>query len=450
MNTQDTDRSNLARVADVAVVGAGAAGLMTAIQAARLGLKTLLLDGRDKIGAKILMSGGTRCNVTNRAVSEKDFHTGAPHTLRSALKAFTPEETIAFFAELGVELKLEPTGKYFPVTDRAQDVLDALVGEARRAGVELVTPHKIRHITFDPTGATFGTSGSPRTSNKDPHAAGRFTLFSDDGRFAAKTVVLTTGGLSFPATGSDGTGYKIAQSFGHSLVPTTASLTPLVTNDEVWKSLSGLTLPVRLSLWIGGKKTAVAEDSFLFTHFGFSGPSALDISRHWIRADRSKTDPAVRLEACFFPGQKEEDTTEDLRISAGLGGKRTVRGWLDRQLPARLADALIYKAEIDPEKLLAYLKKDERVRLLGALYRSELSVSGDMGYAKAEVTAGGVDLAEVHRTTLESKLQPGLFFAGEIVDIDGRIGGFNFQWAWSSGTVAARGAAKRLGAGQKE
>lgn len=407
---------------DIAVVGAGAAGLMTAIQSARLGLNVLLIDGRERIGAKILMSGGTRCNVTNREVTEKDFHTGAPHTVKSTLLAFTPEQTRAFFAEIGVELKLEPTGKYFPVTDRAEDVLDAFTAEADRAGVHLATPYKIHHVTHD---------------------GENFTLFSETDRFVSKKIVLTTGGLSFPATGSDGTGYKIAQSFGHSLVATSASLTPLMTNDAAWKSLSGVTLPVRLTLWVAGKKVYSTEDSFLFTHFGFSGPAALDMSRHWIRADRNKK---VRLEACFLPGPetREEDAAEDLTQSASLGGKRTVRGWLERHLPARLADLLLEKADIDPERLLAYLKKDERARLLAAIYRSELAVNGDMGYAKAEVTAGGVDLAEVHRSTLESKLRPGLYFAGEIVDVDGRIGGFNFQWAWSSGTVVARSAAKTL------
>ena len=409
---------------DTAIVGAGAAGLMTAIQTARLGLKTLLLDGRDKIGAKILMSGGTRCNVTNHEVTEKDFETGAPHTVRAALAAFTPAETIEFFEQIGVELKLEPTGKYFPVTDRAQDVLDALTKEARRWGVTLATPHKVRHVTHDPV-------------------AGVFELFAENEKFAAKTVVLTTGGLSFPSTGSDGTGYKIAQTFGHSIVPTSASLTPLMTNDAVWKSLSGITLPVRLSLWLAGKKIHSTCDSFLFTHFGFSGPAALDMSRHLIRADRSK---GLRLEADFLPYDKEEAAAEDLRTSPAQGGKRTVRGWLDRILPARLADALADKAQVEPEKLLAYLKKDERARLLAALFRSELVVNGDMGYDKAEVTAGGVDLREVHRSTLESKLQPGLFFAGEIVDVDGRIGGFNFQWAWASGYVAGRAAAAALGA----
>ncbi len=411
------------------MAGAGAAGLMTAIQAAQLGLSVLLLDGRDKIGAKILMSGGTRCNVTNQAVSEKDYCTGAPHTVRAALAAFTPAETIAFFEELGVELKLEPTGKYFPVTDRAQDVLDALIARVHRAGVKLVTGQKVRSITLNKeegAGNGFGTV---------------FALNTGGQEFFARTVVLTTGGLSFPSTGSDGVGYLLANAFGHTLVPTTASLTPLLTNDPVWKSLSGITVPVRLTLWIGGKKVHETADSFLFTHFGFSGPAALDLSRHWIRADRAK---GAKVEASFFPNDKEEAAAEDLRLSAELGGKRTVRGWLDRMLPARLADVLIEKAGVEPERLLSYLKKEERSRLLAALFRSHLAVNGDMGYDKAEVTAGGVDMAEVSRTTLESKLQPGLFFAGEILDVDGRIGGFNFQWAWSSGTVAARGAAKRL------
>jgi predicted Rossmann fold flavoprotein len=430
MNGQDRQQT-----ADLAVVGAGAAGLMTAIQAAQLGLSVLLLDGRDKIGAKILMSGGTRCNVTNNRVEPKDYCTGAPHTVRAALAAFTPQETITFFADLGVELKLEPTGKYFPVTDRAQDVLDALIARVHRAGVRLVTGQKVRSILF-----------SEDKKNKEEKAGmgsdeAYFLLNTGAQEFAARTVVLTTGGLSFPSTGSDGTGYLLANTFGHTLVPTSASLTPLLTNDPVWKSLSGITVPVRLTLWIAGKKVHETSDSFLFTHFGFSGPAALDLSRHWIRADRAK---GARVEASFFPNDKEEAASEDLRLSAELGGKRTVRGWLDRMLPARLADVLIEKAGVEPERLLSYLKKEERSALLAALFRSHLAVNGDMGYDKAEVTAGGVDLAEVNRTTLESKLRPGLFFAGEILDVDGRIGGFNFQWAWSSGTVAARGAAKRL------
>ncbi|MBP9733933.1 MAG: NAD(P)/FAD-dependent oxidoreductase [Candidatus Omnitrophica bacterium] len=415
MNTQDTQQ-----IADLAVVGAGAAGLMTAIQAAGLGLSVLLLDGREKIGAKILMSGGTRCNVTNRAVTEKDYSTGAPHTVRAALKAYTAEETIAFFEELGVPLKLEPTGKYFPLSDRAQDVLDALTARAKQAGVRLVTGRKILRVAQE---------------------GGIFTLFSGTENFTARAVVLTTGGLSFPSTGSDGTGYRIAQSFGHTLVSTTASLTPLLTNDADWKSLSGVTVPARLSLWLAGKKVYETTDSFLFTHFGFSGPAALDLSRHWIRANRAK---GARVEACFFPNDKEEDATEDLRLAAGLGGKRTVSGWLSRVLPARLADVLLFKTGIEPERMLSYLKKEDRLKLLAAMFRSHLAVNGDMGYEKAEVTAGGVDLAEIGRTTLASKLQPGLFFAGEIVDVDGRIGGFNFQWAWSSGTVAARSAARFL------
>lgn len=413
MNTRDTTQ-----VFDVAVVGAGAAGLMTAIQAAGLGLNVLLLDGREKIGAKILMSGGTRCNVTNRAVTEKDYSTGAPHTVRAALKAFTPDETLAFFEDLGVPLKLEPTGKYFPVTDRAQDVLDALIARAKRAGVRTVTGRKVLRVVRD---------------------GGRFTLHAAEENFEARAVVLTTGGLSFPSTGSDGTGYSIAKSFGHTLVPTSPSLTPLLTNDADWKSLSGITVPVRLSLWLGGKKAYETVDSFLFTHFGFSGPAALDLSRHWIRADRNK---GARVEACFFPNDREADATEDLRLTAGLGGKRTVSGWLTRVLPARLAEVLLRKADIEPERMLAYLKKEDRLKLLAAMFRSHLAVNGDMGYDKAEVTAGGVNLDEVGRTTLESKLQPGLFFAGEIADVDGRIGGFNFQWAWSSGTVAARSAAR--------
>lgn len=397
---------------DAAVIGAGAAGLMAAITAQREGLKVLLLDGKEKIGAKILMSGGTRCNVTNDRVSENDYESENPRFVKHVLSAFTSEKAIRFFDNLNVELVLEPGGKYFPQTNSAKTVLDALLKETKRLGIELKTGHKITAAKFN---------------------SGHFTISGPKFSHQAKNIVLCTGGLSYPSSGSDGTGFEIAKSFGHSLVETTPALTPLLTDDRDWKSLSGVTLNAELTLWLSGKKHKTFRDSFLFTHFGFSGPSALNISRYWVRNQKS-----AKLTANFLPEIKEGDFESKLMEASKSNPAKLLKNFLSENLPDRFVNMIIKKADISESVKLNQLTRENRASLLKTIFLSHLSITGVYGYQKAEVTAGGINLDEVDSKTLESKLQKGLFFAGEILDVDGRIGGFNFQWAWSSGTVAAR------------
>ncbi len=413
-------QDNLAEVADMAVVGAGAAGLMTAISARTQGLSVLLLDGREKIGAKILMSGGTRCNVTNEKVSERDFQSMQIRQVRNVLRAFPAPKAVEFFQKLGVELVLEPGGKYFPATHSGRTVLEALTREAARIGVNLVTGFKVESVQRE--GSVFNVKAQ----------AGAVCQ--------AKTVVLCTGGLSFPTSGSDGSGYALAQAFGHSLIPTSPSLTPLLTADADWKSLSGVTLPVRLTLYAGKEKNVEYEGSFLFTHTGYSGPVVLNISRHWIRLN----DASAVLTANFLPALHEDDLRKALAGALSENPKMMVKNFLALELPEKLAVMLIKKAGLPENRIMNQVSREEREALVKGILRASLSVSGSAGYAKAEVTAGGVDLTEVDDATMESRLQPGLFFAGEILDVDGRIGGFNFQWAWSSGVTAAAGAARRV------
>lgn len=385
---------------NIVVVGAGAAGLMAAIGAARTlrqksPLEIVLLDARPQIGAKILMSGGTRCNVTNREVVPADFQGGARHFIKHALEAFPPEQTRKFFNEIGVELVLEPTGKYFPVTHSAQTVLSALVKEAERTGVVLKTGVRITEIK---------------------KMGDLFHLRNSDGSFhtSARKVILTTGGLSYPSTGSDGTGYAIARNLGHTIVDTFPALTPLLTNDSDWSALSGVSLEAKLSFFKNGKKEAESLGSFLFTHFGFSGPAALDISRHFAAA---KPEENPKIVANFIP-QESEAALEKIK---------------EFPLPKRFMETFTKKIGTGKKKTLVHM-----------LLNYPLEITGVFGYKKAEVTAGGVDLREIKVQTMESKLTSGLYFAGEILDVDGRIGGFNFQWAWSTGAVAGRSAAQSL------
>lgn len=401
---------------DSIIVGAGAAGLMTAVTAGRLEQKVLLLDGKEKIGAKILMSGGTRANLTNKQVSERDFETENKRAVRNILRAFPSGRALEFFHDLGVETVLEPGGKYFPATHSAKTVLDALTHEIRRVGIELHTPRKATRIRKD--GDVFTVSG-------------------DHFSYSSRTVVLATGGLSHPATGSDGTGYGLALSFGHHKVRTTPALTPLLTKDRDWQSLAGISVPVRLALWVDKKKQITFEGPMLFTHFGLSGPAALNISRHWIHFKNEGRE--VELTACFLGSPKEAD----FREAARRFPSRTVKNFLAAFFAERFSGIILKKSGVSESVILNQLARHEREALVRLLLEFPLEASGVYGYQKAEVTAGGIGLDEVNTQTMESKLVPGLFFAGEILDADGRIGGFNFQWAWATGYLAGCGVCRR-------
>lgn len=405
---------------DVAVVGAGAAGLMAAISAARAGADTLLLDRRRKIGAKILISGGTRCNVTNDVVRETHFNAPSLPFVRTVLRQFAPEEARRFFERHGCQLKLEPTGKYFPVSDSARDVLAALMRALEASGARLERERTVRAIERAEAGFRVGT---------------------DEGEVTARAVVLSTGGLSYPQTGSDGLGYEIAAALGHSIVRTSPALTPLACARPRHAALSGMTLPAALTLWVDGRKDVSFTGSTLFTHVGYSGPAPLDMSRHWVR--RGWEAARVELRASWAPERTREDLEAEWLAEARRAPQRRATSLLASWLPARLAEVSVREAAGDVELTLGQATREQRRRVLAEVLECELPVTDVLGYGKAEVTAGGVALTEVVARTLESKLVPGLFFAGEILDVDGRLGGYNFQWAWSSGHVAGRAAAPR-------
>ena len=407
---------------DCLIIGAGAAGLMAAIQCAKSGLQTILLDSQKRIGAKILMSGGTRCNVTNDIVRESDYQTNySKKGVHHVLASYPSPKLIDFFQSNGVDLRLELGGKYFPTTNSAHTVLDSLTQALHQSGAVLKTEQKVRRIVFEEN---------------------LFHVMTEGFGFRSRNIMVCTGGLSYPGTGSDGTGYELAKAFGHSIIPTIPALSPLLTNDTDFQSLSGIALPVSLTLLIQKQKGVQYADDFLFTHFGFSGPAALDMSRHWIRA-HEKHSSEIQLEADFLPRLKESKLREEISASRETKGL-TLKNFLIRYLPERLCAVLLKQCNIPVDQNLNHLRKELLESLLKAIYHSPLPISGAFGYKKAEVTAGGISLEEITLKTMESKLQPGLFFAGEILDVDGRIGGFNFQWAWSSAVVAAEGVLQKL------
>ncbi len=406
---------------DIAIVGAGAAGVATAIFARRANpaRSVVLLDGATKLGAKILVSGGGRCNVTNREVSEGDFWGGRRSIIRRVLKAFTADEAAEFFRELGVPLQEEVDGKLFPVSGRARDVLNALLGCAEAAGVQLLPGRRVLSVE---------------------RSADGFRLVTSGGDIQSSAVVLATGGQSLPKTGSDGAGMGFARTLGHTIVPMTPALVPLVLDvahkGSIHRDLSGVSHDAELAVWVDGRISMRLSGALLWTHFGISGPVSLNASRHYLRAEIEGR--SVRLTANFCPGTTFENLQVWWTATAAARPKATVVSALSGRLPAAVAASVVQCLEIDPARQLAHLTRAERKSLTGALVEWALPVTTSRGYNFAEATAGGVVLDEIDPSTMASRICPGLFVVGEMLDVDGRIGGFNFQWAWSTAHVAGR------------
>jgi predicted Rossmann fold flavoprotein len=403
----------------VIVVGAGAAGLMAAIFAARERPRSRVtaLDGARKIGAKILISGGGRCNVTHDVVSPADFNGGSRNTIARILRTFDVEPTVAFFRELGVHLKREETGKLFPVTDRASTVLDALLRAAAGAGVEIVTGCRVTAID----------------------AADGFSVATSKGELHADSVVIATGGMSVPSTGSDGAGYELARRLGHTVTRTFPALVPLLLpKGHRFTSLAGIAVEAELTVTSAtGKVLHRDRGSMLFTHFGLSGPVVLDVSRHWIAAAE---EGGARLVVSMLPGSDAAEVDAALRAEAAVRPRASTAGFLRARFPERLAGVLLAEAEVPAERPLGRLTREERGSIVRMLTSCVLPVTGDRGFRFAEVTAGGVALSEIDPATMESRRCPRLYLCGEILDVDGRIGGYNFQWAWASGRLAGMNA----------
>ena len=419
-----THRASTTGAADLVVIGAGAAGLATAIFAARAapGCRVRCLDGARTIGAKILVSGGARCNVTNRVVTEHDFWGGSRRIVRHVLRAFPAARAVAFFEELGVTLHEEEDGKLFPDTNRSRTVLDALLGEAARLGVTIAAGQRVNDVRV---------------------AADRFMVRTEAGlAIEARAVALATGGRSLPKSGSDGFGYELAARLGHGHVTTTPALAPLTVADE--RGLSGVSQRAALTLRIDHRPAVRLEGPLLWTHVGISGPVALNMSRHWHRAEVETQPASVLLN--ILPGETFESVEGWWLEQERLRPRARVATALATRVPSAVADRWTEQAGIAADATMAHLDRDARRRLVHTIIETVVPVTGSRGYTYAEVTAGGVPLDEIDPATMESRRCPHLYLVGEILDVDGRLGGFNFQWAWSSAWVAAQSIARAVGA----
>lgn len=383
-----------------------------------------MLDGAAKIGAKILISGGGRCNVTNHTVAATDFNGSSRNAIARVLRTFDVPAVTEWFESHGVRLKIEETGKLFPTTDRARTVLDALLRACDDAGAMIRTGRRVVAVRRCESGFALETSSEV---------------------IEAGELILATGGRSLPKSGSDGAGYELARALGHSIVEPFPALVPLLLPEGHWMTgLSGVSFDAEVRVTsASGAVLHRSRGAVLLTHFGLSGPAILDVSRHWIAAHHD--DASTQLRMALAPGESFE-RLESRVVAAARSGKRETAGSLLRQIVTdRLAVAIAEQQCGTPSDTpLTKLTRDSRRALIHALTDLTVVVRGNRGFDYAEVTAGGVPLTEVDTATMQSRRCPGLFLCGEIFDVDGRIGGFNFQWAWASGRLAGINAARCL------
>ena len=400
---------------DVIVVGGGAAGMMAACTAAEQGCRVLLLEKNDKMGKKLAITGKGRCNVTN----DCDFETllanvpTNPKFLFAAFREFTTADTKAFFESRGVPLKTERGNRVFPVSDKASDIVSALVSACKDSGV-VTRRAEVRSITKD--GEIFVVSCGEKT-------------------YRSSKIIICTGGVSYRACGSTGDGYEFAKSFGHTIIEPKASLVPLTSGDLICEECMGLSLKnVNVTLRDGKKIVYSEQGEMLFTHFGVSGPVILSASAHIRKFP-------ITMSIDLKPALDEKTLDARLLRDFEKNKNKEFKNSLGELLPKKLIDIVVFRSEIDGDKRVNEITKEERRRLLMLLKDLSFTITGTRPVNEAIITSGGVKCSEINPSTMESKLCSGLYFAGEVIDVDAYTGGFNLQIAFSTAVKAARSAA---------
>ncbi len=407
----------------VIVIGGGAAGLLAAGQAAMAGADTLILEKMGQPGRKLAITGKGRCNLTNIApLSEFISHFGKNgRFLRQAFSGFFATDLVNLLSELRVPTETERGGRVFPKSERALDVVEALVGWVKICGANIETEVAIENLLID-----------------NGRITGAKSVVGE--KYSADAVILATGGASYPGTGSTGDGYALAQSVGHTIIPIRPALVPLVTKGDIAPRLQGLSLRnVAASLWIDGKKAAGDFGEMIFTHYGVSGPIILTLSRMFVNALREKKKPILSID--LKPALDSHQLDQRLLRDLEQYGKRKFQTILKDLLPALLIPVCIDLTGIEPDRLANQITAEERKRLRNWLKDFRFEVNGYRPFEEAIITAGGVNVKEVNSHTMESRLIKGLYFAGEVLDIDGDTGGFNLQAAFSTGWLAGTAAA---------
>ncbi len=399
---------------DVIIIGAGASGLMCASHAGQRGRRVLVLDSSNKVGKKILMSGGGRCNMTNLFVEPENFISNNPHFCISALNRYTQWDFIAMVEKYKIPYHERKHGQLF-CNDSAKDILNMLLAECEKTNVVIKTHCEVTQIS-----AIEGSKENPKA---------RFKLTSNQGTYFAESLVIASGGLSIPTLGASGFGYDVAKQFGHTVLPLRAGLVPFTFTDgfkAVTERLSGIAVDGTMS-----SDTAAFSEAILFTHRGISGPAALQVSNYWNVGESISMD--------LFPTEDESELADWLKIQKQQHPKSLLRTLLyDRLVKSLVLELQALLWENHAETAMGQMPDTVLEEIAHLLKNWSHKPSGTEGYRTAEVTLGGVDTYELSSKTMESKKQKGLYFIGEVVDVSGHLGGFNFQWAWASGHAAAQ------------
>lgn len=408
---------------DIIVVGAGPAGLVAAGHAAELGTKVLILEKMRSEGRKLLITGKGRCNITNAAPIGEFISHIFPNGkfLRNAFSQFFSKDILQLLEKNGLESVLERGGRYFPATDKSLDVLRALLKWVNETGVEIRCGQRVEKLVVE-NGAIVGVK-------------------SNGEYFAAKKVILATGGKSYPATGSTGDGYELARQVGHTIEKPIPALVPLETKGSVAQNLQGLNLKnVKAVVWVDGKKAGEDFGEMIFTHFGLSGPIILTLSRIAVAALQNNKKVEITID--LKPALDEQKLDTRLIRDLNEHGKKQIGNIFRKWLPASMIPVFLELLQLDPEKECHQVTGNERKQIRNLMKNLRFEVSHNRSFKEAIITAGGVVTSEISPKTMESKLVKGLFFAGELIDLDAETGGYNLQIAYSTGWLAGNSAAK--------
>lgn len=410
---------------DVIVVGGGPAGMLAAGRAAELGCKVLILEKMRQPGRKLLITGKGRCNITNDAVVSEFITHVFPNGrfLRNVFAQFFSKDILALLEKYGVDAILERGGRYFPTSDKSMDVLKAFLAWLHELNVEIRCGYRVEELVV-----------------KDKLVQG---VKANGQFFAAKSVVLATGGISYPATGSNGEGYQLAKHVNHSIEKVMPALVSLDTVGDMAQKLQGLNLKnVRATVWVDDKKAGDAFGEMIFTHFGLSGPIILTLSRIVVASlqNRSKVEISIDLKTALDEQKLDARLLRDLNEH----GKKKLVNILHLWLPSSMVPVFIESLALDPEKECHQVSGKERKQILNLMKDMRFKVSGHRSFKEAIITAGGVSTKEISSKTMESKLVSGLYFAGEMIDLDAETGGYNLQIAYSTGWVAGNACGKSL------
>lgn len=400
---------------DVLVVGGGASGLVAAMFAARAGAHTTIIEHKDKIGKKILATGNGKCNYTNLVQTPECYRGTYPEFASAVLKEFNETDTIAFFRELGIMPKYK-NGYVYPYSEQAASVVNVLAMELKRLHVNIIYNE---HVAI-------------MKKQKD----GNFMVQTKEQTYYAKKVILATGGCASSAHGSDGSGYELAKSFGHHIMKPLPALTQLLSSGKFFKTIAGVRLEAKAALFSNQKEIAMEEGEILFTSYGISGIPIFQLSRYAAMSIEKKAITVLTLD--FYPEISEFDLQKHMIERFENGSHKTTEEVLTGLINQKLAYVLLQEANLKPEAPSEHVQKDGIQRITKLLKQFTLTITGCNTFENAQVSAGGVDTSEIDAKTLESKLVKKLYITGELLDIDGTCGGYNLQWAWSTGVIAGR------------